>query len=450
MLRSHHAGARHRRRQGAFAVVLLSAPFVLVPAPVRAQDTARAPVVADSLIPRVASPDEAVAAALGRSPAIAAADARVAAARGSLTQAGLRPNPVAGALTENVGGTGPYRGFRSAQTTVDLSQRLEIGGQRAARVGVAQTDVTLAERALAAVRLDLVRDVRQAYAEAVATRGAARIAAEGVRLAQEVLRVAQVRVGAGNEPELQQQRAAVALSTAAMIRERADREAEVARRALAVLLAARDVALAASDRWFNDIGRNPAGRVPTDPAANPDFARWRDEMARAEAAAGLERRRAVPDLTVGAGFRRFEDGSDSAAVLSLSVPLPFFDRNQGNIARADAERTRVERLAELNRLALGTSLVDAGQRLETAWRDADSLRRVIVPGAEQAFRVAREGYASGRFSFLEVLDAQRTLLEARAQLNMALRDFHARRAEVERLSGGPIPPEGAAGAGGRR
>lgn len=73
----------------------------------------------------------------------------------------------------------------------------------------------------------------------------------------------------------------------------------------------------------------------------------------------------------------------------------------------------------------------------------------MVPGAEQAFGFAREGYAAGRFSFLEVLDAQRTLLEARTQLNAALRDVHLRRAEADRLSGGPAVP-GAEDLGGRR
>ena len=154
-------------------------------------------------------------------------------------------------------------------------------------------------------------------------------------------------------------------------------------------------------------------------------------------------------MTVGAGVRRFSDTNGTAMVLNLSVPLPVLDRNQGNIARAGADLTRTERVAELNRRALGAALTDAGQRLQTAWREADGLRRVVVPGAEQAFGFAREGYAAGKFSFLEVLDAQRTLLEARTQLNAALRDVHLRRAEADRLSGGPAIPDDQTSAGGR-
>ncbi|WP_165982666.1 TolC family protein [Dankookia rubra] len=398
---------------------------------------------------RVASPEQAVAAALRRSPALGAAEAGVAASRGNLTQAGLRPNPAFGVTAENIGGSGRYRSTAAAETTYQLAQRLEIGGQRGARVGVARTEEALAGRDLAATRLDIVRAARQAYTEAVAARRVLRIATDSVRLAEEVLRVARERVSAGREPLLQQRRAEVALSTAQIARSRAEREAEVARRALAVVLAASDVDLGPSDRWFDDIGPVPAGRLPSDPAANPDFARWREEIARANAILGLERRRAIPDVTVGAGLRRFGESNDTAMVLNLSVPLPVIDRNQGNIARAGADLTRTERVAELNQRALAASLTDAGQRLDTAWREADGLRRVVVPGAEQAFGFAREGYAAGRFSFLEVLDAQRTLLEARTQLNAALRDVHLRRAEADRLSGGPPIPEALNPMGGR-
>ncbi|MCB4824548.1 TolC family protein [Roseicella aerolata] len=438
-----------RRRRGA-TLATFSLAFLLAgaaPWPASAETRARTVGVNGTI--RVTSPEEAVAAALRRSPVLGAAEAGVAASRGNLTQAGLLPNPALGLSAENIGGSGRYRGTEAAETTYQLAQRLEVGGQRGARVGVARTEVTLAGRDLVAIRLDVVRAARQAYAEATAARRATRIAAEGVRLAEEVLRAARERVSAGREPLLQQRRAEVSLSTARIARSRAEREAEVAQRALAVVLAASEVELGPSDRWFDDIGPDPAGRAPLDPVGNPDFVRWRDEVARADAILDLERRRAIPDVTVGAGLRRFADSRDTAVVLNLSVPLPVFDRNQGNIARAGADRTRTERVAELNQRALTASLTDAGQRLTTAWREAEGLRRVVVPGAEQAFGFAREGYAAGRFSFLEVLDAQRTLLEARTQLNAALRDVHLRRAESDRLSGGPALPDVPSLTGGR-
>jgi cobalt-zinc-cadmium efflux system outer membrane protein len=283
---------------------------------------------------------------------------------------------------------------------------------------------------------------------------------ERLRLAEEFQRATRERVRGGRETPAQELRAGVALSTATIARERAAREAAVALRALAVLLAAREVEIGGrADAWFGDIGRPPGGLGGTAalaggrPDANPDAARLEDTVARAQAALELEQRRATPDVTVSGAVRRYREASDTAYdtafVLGVSVPLPVFDRNQGGVARAGAELTRTELTARQTRLALAASLADARQRLEASWREADALRRTVVPAAEQAFRFARDGYAEGRFSFLEVLDAQRTLFDARAQLNDALREYHTRRAEADRLSGGS-PAAPAETIGGRR
>ena len=443
--------ARTRARQrGPLRLAFAVAPTLLIagglaPIPALSAEPPRGAAPHEGAL-RIASPEEAVDAALQRSPALGAAEAGVSASRGSLTQARARPNPSVSITSENIAGTGAYRGTSLAETTFELSQPLEMGGQRGARVGVAQRDVGLAGRDLAATRLDLIRAARQAYADAVASRRSARLAADSTRLAEEVVRIARERVSGGREAYPQQRRAEVALESVRVSRQRADREAELARRALAVLLAASEVDLGPLDAWFDDIGPDPSGRNSRDPSANPDFARWREEVDRANAALDLERRRAIPDLRVGAAVRRLSGTNDTALVLGMSIPLPIYDRNQGNIARAGAEVTRTERLAELNQRAISSGLVDSGKRLETAWREADALRRVVVPGAEEAYAFAREGYSAGKFQFLEVLDAQRVLFEARAQLNLALREYHLRRAERDRLAGGangaptaPIP-----------
>lgn len=397
---------------------------------------------------RVGSPEQAIDLALRRSPLIGSAEAGVQAARGELRQAGLRPNPEISVSAENAAGTGQYRGARSLETTAELRQRLEVGGQRAGRVGVARTEVTLAERDVIAARLDLVRDVRKALADAVAARRSVGIEADRVRLAQETLRTARERVQAGRDTILAERRAEVALSTAQLSRQRAERTAELALRVLAALLAADAVELSRSDRWFDQIGAAPDGAAPPqpdDPSANPDFARWSETLQRAQAALELERRRAAPDVTLGVGVRRYRETSDTAMVFSLSVPLPVFDRNQGNIARAGAQLSQTEFSADNARRTITTSLGQARTQLAIAWREATGLRQSVVPAAEQAFGFARAGFQEGRFSFLEVLDAQRTLFEARGQLNDALREFHLRRAEADRLAGAPNLPASSAG-----
>ncbi|WP_149536661.1 TolC family protein [Siccirubricoccus phaeus] len=386
----------------------------------------------------VTSPEQAVDLALTRAPILRSAEAGRRAAQGDRVTAGLRPNPDFTLNAENIGGSGSYGGLRSLETTYSLSQRIETGGKRQARIEAANRAVALTGLDVEAVRLDLVREVVRALAEAVATGRAVEIARERVRLADEVLRATRARVEAGREPFPQQRRAEVARETAAVFAERAQREAGAALRVLAVLLATPGVeVMPARAAWFDDLGPRPD---PTRAAALPpeqlDRARLDALIDQRRAELDVQRRNAIPDVAVGAGVRRFrEAGDDTAFVLGLSVPLPVFDRNQGNILRAGAELSRAEAEAERGQLYLNAALADAERRLDQAWRAADSLRRVVLPAATEAASAAREGYAAGKFSLLEVLDAQRALSDAREQLNAALLEVQQVRADITRLRG---------------
>lgn len=385
----------------------------------------------------IRSVSQAVTVALTQSPRLKAAEARIGASRGDLRQAGLRPNPELSVQGEDFAGSGQYRGVRSLESTVGAAQRLEIGGKRGARVAFAGAGLTVSEYEYAAARLDVIRDVTKAYSEAVAARRGIEIEAERLRIADEVLRIVRARVEGGKEPLVQVRRAEISQSRAVLAIERARREAEIAQRALATSIGLEWVELVTDNAWFEAIGPAPAitpiGSVAL--AANPDYTRWEAQIARARAGLTVERAGAIPDVTIGAGARRYQATRDAAFVVTLSVPIPVLNRNQGAIQRASSELVRTEVEARQGRLTLEASLAEAEERLITAWREANALRRTILPNARQAFGFAREGYVAGKFAFLEVLEAQRTLFDTQAQLNEALKEVHARRADVERLTG---------------
>ena len=386
----------------------------------------------------IRSLEQAITLALAQSPALRAAEARLGASRGERRQAGLRPNPELSVEGENFAGSGLYRGVRSLETTVGVGQRIELGGKWTARVAVADAGIAVSESEYQAARLDVIRDVTKAYAEAVAARRTIDVEAERMRLADEVLRVVRARVEGGKEPLVQVRRAEITRSRAVLAIERARREAEIARRALATLLGVERVDIVPDNAWFESIGRAPAGPQPVGTgavASNPDLARWEAQIARSRAGLEVEKAGAVPDVTIGAAARRFQQTRDSAVVVTLSVPIPVLNRNQGAIQRAGSELVRTEVEARQARLTLEASLADAEERLITAWREADTLRRTVLPNARQAFGFAREGYQAGKFTFLDVLEAERTLFDTRAQLNDALKEVHARRADLDRLSG---------------
>ncbi|MFC0387674.1 TolC family protein [Muricoccus vinaceus] len=419
------------------SAVWLAVTLAALPAVVHGQD-ARTPAGPIT----ISSPQQAVAAALARSPALRGAGAAQQAVRADALQAPLRPNPEVGVTVENfggLGGRGDYRGGRTVETTIGVAQRLELGGKRAARIGFAARSGELAGLDFASFRLDLTRDVITALADAEASFRLVAVERERARLAGETLRAARARVEAGRDPLLQAQRAEVVRATAEIAAERAQRDSEIALTDLAALIGAPRVDLAPRQAWFEDIGRAPGTPVPADPlarlAGNPDLARLQAAVQQQIANVALQRSTAVPDLTVQGYARRFEETGETAFVAGASIPLPFSNRNQGGIARAQAELLRAEAEADRTRIALVAALTAAEQRTALSWRTVQSLRRDALPAAEQAARFASGGFAEGKFSFLEVLDAQRALSDARAQLIDAIREFHTRRAAVERLRG---------------
>ncbi|PWC26848.1 TolC family protein [Teichococcus aestuarii] len=388
------------------------------------------------------SPQQAVSQAFRSSPALRGAGASRDATLSDRLQAPLRPNPELNTSFESfggMGGNGDTRSFRSLETTVGLSQRIELGGKRTARIGLADRGAEVAGFEYSAAQLDLARDVTVAMAAAEAAVRSVAVERERLRLASETLRAARLRVDAGRDPILQAERAEVTRATAEIAMERSQREAEIARAELAVLIGVPQVELAARQPWFDDIGPSPATPEPADPllrlAGNPDLARLEGAITQQRANVTFQRSTAVPDVTLNGDIRHARDTGETSFVAGLSIPLPFSDRNQGGIARANAELLRAETEAQRGRSALVADLLATERRLILAWRAAQSLRRDALPAAERAARSASAGFGEGKFSFLEVLDAQRALSDTQGQLVETYREFHTRRAALERLRG---------------
>lgn len=168
--------------------------------------------------------------------------------------------------------------------------------------------------------------------------------------------------------------------------------------------------------------------------------RLRDLVKRQESIYKLERSSRIPDLRVSVGRRRLEEIGQSAWVAGISLPIPLFDRNQGSrrAARFEIERSRYA--AEGSRIALESSLVVAFERLQATVEEVTRVAQRIVPSAREAFAAIETGYREGKFPFLDLLDAQRTLFDARSVLLESQQDYLLARTRVERLIGRALSP----------
>lgn len=373
--------------------------------------------------------------ALANSPQLKSAGSAMLASKGERRQAGLLPNPEIGIEAENLAGQGPYKGTDSAELTYGVSQLIEIGGKRSARQSVAGKGYEIASFDYKAARLDLIRNVTAAYADAVAAQEEVKLAEDQQKLAGDVLQTVSKRVAAAAEPLIQKSKAEVALATSEIAFNKATRELEIAKKKLASLWGqdGDGFILDASDFFTIQPPVAPADTAKQ-LAATPDIARLDAELWRAKANLELEQANAIPDPTISVGVRDFRETGDQAFVVGLSLPIPVFNLNQGNIAKARHEVSKSEADKQVSALELSNELIRATQELQTAYDEAGSLKNTILPAAEKAFSLSREGYQAGKFPYLEVLDAQRTLFEARSQYNASLKNYHTHRAEVERLT----------------
>lgn len=361
---------------------------------------------------------EALARAEAQAPALAEAKAAVDAARGRARQAGFMPNPEARLDVENFSGSGLYSGLDLAETTLAIGQTIEMGGKRESRVAAGSAEVVAAETRQIIARADLNLEVRRLFAIALASREQVALAQGALDRARDLSKVAQTLVDAGREPPLRALRARSAAAEAEAEFQRVSSEDLSSRAALAALLGD-IVAPTAIVGNFEALTETPK---LVDPSETLDVRLALAEAESAKAVVSRERASAATDITVELGAKHFEDSRDTAVVFGLSMPIPIFDRNQGNIAAASADvnaanARRLRALAEaVRRMNEADSLLRAAQARVT------TLETSAVPAANEALQLARSGFEAGRFTLLDVLDAEDAFASAQSALIDARRD----------------------------
>ncbi|MEJ6010655.1 TolC family protein [Novosphingobium aquae] len=345
------------------------------------------------------------------SPRVQAAKAKADAAEARARQAGASPNPELSLEVENFAGSGAFQGLRSTETTLALSQRIELGGKRSARLAVATSERDFAFLSLRAAEADLARDIRIAHAELRGAEDRAMLARENAGQAVELARTARLLVEVGRDPPLRQLRAEAVLAEAQAEEARSFGELLAARRFLADLIGSSDPDLSA---MVADGEVAPGALPPATPsldeqlaAAERDAAQARIRVARAEA---------VPDVTASGGVRRFGEGRETAFIAGISIPLPFRDRNKGNIEAAQADSLASEASLRLASINARRTQHDARMMLGAANARVAVLSGPSLAQAAEAVRLASIGYGAGKFSLLELLDAQSALTTAKTAL----------------------------------
>jgi cobalt-zinc-cadmium efflux system outer membrane protein len=377
--------------------------------------------------------------ALKRNPDLIASRYELTAAQARILQAGLRINPELDLELENFAGSGTTTGTDALETTLSLSQVIELGGKRGLRRSVAEADSDLIAIEQRARQLDVLAEVTRRFIEVVTAQERVRFAAESSKLAQQTLETTAARVEAGRAPVAEASRARIAVTRAAIDERRAGADLRSARYALASLWG--DVEPAFTTASADIFAVSPVEPFPAlveQIERNPDLTRFASQARLRDAELRLAQAQARPNLALSLGVRRLEQSNDTALVAGFAIGLPVFDRNQGAIREARVRRVQSDAELQAALVRIRGTLYAAYQQMVAAHESADSLRNDAIPQAQTALEQTRTGYERGRFSVLELLTAQQELLVLREAAIDAAADYHRLLVELERITSEPL------------
>ncbi len=350
-------------------------------------------------------------------------------------QASLQPTPTLKLSVANVLGNDEFSATDSAETTLGLSQLIELGDKRQARIGLsdARWQQTLANYELA--RLELLAETGRRYYKLLNTQTYRKQLSERARLEQSALAIIKRRVNAG----------AVGAADAAKM------ELKLGQTELQLLQLNHQLQQQQSELsslWLKDVDYSSVeGNLFKLPAAI-DIALLLQKLDRspliqqkirlsqlADAEVTREKSRSSSDLTVGFGVRDFQSSNSQALVFDLSMPLTLSNPNRGRLAAAYSEQQWAHEDRELKQRELALALKSLSVGFDNRRMEATRLGKQLLPKAQELLKEVERGYQRGIYSVLQWIDAQDELFALKQQQLQLHTTLYLQRLEVERISG---------------
>lgn len=379
--------------------------------------------------------DQAEARALARNPVLAAAVSASEAAEGEAVQAGLLSNPELSYSRENMGNRS-LTGLDGPASVWQLIQRVELSGARGARRDGARAEAEAAQWRAGGMRASLLAEVRIAWVEVLAAQQRAAFAGELTQLVKSTRDAVAAQVKAGKVSPVELTRVEVAAAAL----QRREQQARL------TLVAARQRLAGAQGLASPDFGALPAGLPPLRPLPPQDVfvqelpghpvLREAEAQSRARAADVRAARAArLPAPTFSVGQTVFEDAGESAWQVGVGLPLPLFDRNQGKTRAAEARLQESRTLQEAATQQLRGELEVLYPEVQGLEQQLLTFEQSVLPASDEAFQAVNKGYRYGKFGLLDVLDAQRTLIDTRFDYLDTLTNYHRQRNRLDALMG---------------
>lgn len=372
--------------------------------------------------------------ALTNNPAIQQATASAHKAMGFQDQVGRKPNPTTG-----------YNGSQLADAGTDqhslfIEQEFVRGDKLARNEAVLREEVQSQLWEVETQRYRVLTDVRQRFYDALAAQRRLELAAEFYDVAEKGVRLAHARREAaeGTVPEVLQ--AEIQLQQIVILRQQAEVKYRGAWKQMMAMTGTPDVPLGKLIGILPNSAEARAWETVEAElmASSPELQAARARVSRARAYLDRQQVQAVPNLTVmvGAGV---DNATDSGFInTQVGLPLPIFNRNEGNISAAYAEMCRASQDARRIELAIKSRLAQAGQQYDAAAIAVAQYEQEILPRAQKTLDLTEQAYSAGQLAFLQTLVVRRTFFDAQLDYVSAQSDLAQATALIDglMLSGG--------------
>ena len=385
--------------------------------------------------------EQAIINVLEHSPVLKAADYESKAAAARIRMAKLSPRYRGSIELENFAGSGLFSGVDALETTLSLSKVLELGNKANLRGDLSNNKAMLLRNEHDSKRLDLLAETTKRFIDVVTNQQRLVNANDSIDIAKHTKRVVAKRVKAGRSPTAELRRAEIALARSKLEFEHAKHKLEAARIKLVTLWGEmpRSVAKISFTTAEADLFKfeplEPFESLVTLLESNPDLVRFATEKRLAQTRTLLAKSTGQSDLEISGGLRYFNTSDDTALVLSLNIPFGSSSRATSSIQESEIMAQRDPLIYQQQRLTLYATLFELYQEVKHANDAVNALRKNIIPQAKQALKDYEKGYAAGRYSFFELTEAQKLLLELKLESIVAASDYHRYFIEIDRLTG---------------
>jgi len=361
-------------------------------------------------------------------PTVAQAAHRVEAVRGHYVQVGLYPNPVAGYIGAEIGDSG-----QAGQQGSFVGQEIVTAGKLRLSQSVAEQEIQQASWAWQAQRQRVLTDARRSFYDVLVAQRKMELTEQLLRIGEEGVRTAESLMKAKEVARADTLQAHIEAESARVLLERARNQYMASWRNLAAVVgvAGMPPSQLVGEAWDGLSELTWEDTYNRLLAESPQLAAAQAGVARAQAAVNRECAQRVPNIDLQMAVQYDNATKDTFATVQAGIPIPIFNRNQGNIHKAQEELMAAKHEVQRVQLELQQRLAAVFEQYATARYQAEKYSQDILPSAKTSLDLANKGYQQGEYNYLFLLTAQRTYFQTNLIFLDALRELRAASTAIE-------------------